>query len=249
MLLYVVVFSILGAILASFVNVIVERVHTGQSWMFGRSRCSSCRSELKSHDIIPIISWILNSGRCRLCGSRIPLLLLLSEILLAVLFAFSYFHIGLSFKLVVFLLFVSVLLGIVLYDMRHTIVPPFASFALLVLATLFSVLNTTDFTALGSAFMTAGALALGFLFLYVFSKGRAMGLGDAPVVLALSLLTAPYALGGILFSFWIGALVGIVILVLRRGGPTMGIEVPFVPFLATGYLLAFFVQWNPFILG
>jgi prepilin signal peptidase PulO-like enzyme (type II secretory pathway) len=51
---------------------------------------------------------------------------------------------------------------------------------------------------------------------------------------------------GILFSFWIGALFGIAVLLRRRGGPTMGIEVPFVPFLAAGFLLAFFTQWNPF---
>ena len=40
---------------------------------------------------------------------------------------------------------------------------------------------------------------------------------------------------------------GVLILVLRRGGPRMGIEVPFVPFLAIGYLLAFFTQWNPLL--
>jgi prepilin signal peptidase PulO-like enzyme (type II secretory pathway) len=73
-----------------------------------------------------------------------------------------------------------------------------------------------------------------------------MGLGDAPVALALALLAGPgLALAGLLFSFWIGALVGIAILVSRPKGHRMGIEVPFVPFLAAGYLLAFFTRWNP----
>jgi prepilin signal peptidase PulO-like enzyme (type II secretory pathway) len=63
----------------------------------------------------------------------------------------------------------------------------------------------------------------------------------------LSLLVGSQAFVGLVFSFWVGAVIGIGILVLRRGGPTMGIEVPFVPFLAVGYLLAFFTQWNPFL--
>ena len=75
-----------------------------------------------------------------------------------------------------------------------------------------------------------------------------MGLGDAPIALGLSLLVGfGAAFSGLIFSFWIGALCGILILVLRRGGPRMGIEVPFVPFLAAGYLLAYFTQWNPFL--
>jgi prepilin signal peptidase PulO-like enzyme (type II secretory pathway) len=74
-----------------------------------------------------------------------------------------------------------------------------------------------------------------------------MGLGDAPVAFSLALLVgSAYAFAGLIFSFWIGALFGIGLLLARRGGPTMGIEVPFVPFLAAGFLLAYFTQWNPF---
>lgn len=248
MIFAVVVCALLGAILASFVSVVVERVNTGQSWASGRSRCGSCRVELKSYDTIPVFSWLVAFGKCRSCGSRIPLGLLISEILLAVVFAVSYLHIGFSLKLVVFLIFVTVLFGLVLYDMHHTIVPPLASGTLLVLSCIFLLLNVSNQGAIGVALMTAGGISFAFFLLHVLSGGRAMGLGDAPVVLALSLLTAPYALGGVLLSFWIGALVGIGILVLRRGGSTMGTEVPFVPFLALGYLLAFTVQWNPFIL-
>jgi prepilin signal peptidase PulO-like enzyme (type II secretory pathway) len=72
-----------------------------------------------------------------------------------------------------------------------------------------------------------------------------MGLGDTPVAFALSLLAGREAIAGVMFSFWIGAVIGILILVFRRGGPKMGIEVPFVPILAAGFLLALFSQWNP----
>jgi prepilin signal peptidase PulO-like enzyme (type II secretory pathway) len=74
-----------------------------------------------------------------------------------------------------------------------------------------------------------------------------MGLGDTPVALGLSLLVGMNSVSGLLFSFWIGAVIGIGILARYPKGHRMGIEVPFVPFLAAGYLLAFFTQWNPFL--
>jgi prepilin signal peptidase PulO-like enzyme (type II secretory pathway) len=77
------------------------------------------------------------------------------------------------------------------------------------------------------------------------SRGRAMGLGDTPAVFGLSLLAGRTAVAGVLFSFWVGGVIGICILALRKGGPKMGIEVPFVPFMAVGFLIALFTQWNP----
>ena len=75
-----------------------------------------------------------------------------------------------------------------------------------------------------------------------------MGFADAPFALGLALLTGTGAFPGFIFSFWIGAVVGIVLLAKRPRGSRMGVEVPFAPFLATGFLLAYFTQWNPFTL-
>jgi prepilin signal peptidase PulO-like enzyme (type II secretory pathway) len=81
--------------------------------------------------------------------------------------------------------------------------------------------------------------------MYALSRGRWMGLGDAPIAFSLSLLAGSHAIAGLLYSFWIGGAIGVFILVLAKRGHRMGIEVPFVPFLAAGYLLALFTQWNP----
>jgi prepilin signal peptidase PulO-like enzyme (type II secretory pathway) len=75
-----------------------------------------------------------------------------------------------------------------------------------------------------------------------------MGLADSPLSFGLSLLVGPVALTGFVFSFWIGAVVGIVLLLQRPVGSRMGVEVPFAPFLAAGFLLAYFTQWNLFTL-
>ncbi|MBA3788901.1 prepilin peptidase [Patescibacteria group bacterium] len=242
-------FFFLGAIFASFTTVIAERIYTGQSWLKGRSRCNSCRRVLSVPDLVPVFSWLFSRGRCRTCKAKVPGLYVLFEVSLGVLFVFSYLTLGLTLNLVVFLAVLIVLGFIVVYDLRHTIVPRGSSTLLIVLCLLFAFLSLKSMSAF--LWIVGIALIIGFAFflLYVLSRGRAMGLGDAPVALALALLVGSAAIPGLLFSFWIGAVIGIVVLVLQHGGPRMGIEVPFVPFLAAGFLLAFFTQWNPLFLS
>lgn len=235
----------LGAICASFICVIAERAYTGQTWKRGRSRCNSCREDLTARDLVPVLSWVISGGRCRMCGVRVPVLYVVLELLMGVLFYASYLQLGLGLPLAAFLIALLLLLFIVLYDLRHTIVPLGASFWLIAFGALFGFLTTPTFAAFGISVLVSLCVAAFFFLLYFLSKGRAMGLGDTPVAFGLSLLVGSQAVAGVLFSFWIGGLIGIGILVLRRGGPRMGIEVPFVPFLALGYLLAFFTQWNP----
>lgn len=242
----VIAFGILGALVASFVGVISERAYTGQSWRKGRSRCDSCRQTLSATDLVPLLSWSLAGGRCRYCGSRLAWSHVVSEALLGLLFAGSYATLGLTLPLLFFLIALSVLTFIVLYDLRHTIVPPFASFLFFVASLVFALSTYADLHSLGLTLLVAGGGSLFLFLVHALSRGRAMGLGDAPLAFSLALLVGgKLAFAGLLFSFWIGALCGIAILLARRGGPTMGIEVPFAPFLAAGFLLAFFTQWNP----
>lgn len=236
--------AVLGAVLASFAGVIAERMHTGESFAHGRSRCNSCNRTLTARDLVPVVSWVIAKGRCRTCMARIPYGYALSEATLVMLFFMSALIIPVA-HLPYFLAALFFLAIVVLYDLRHTIVPLPPTYLLIAASVLFAYVSAPDFHALISVFLTACCIALGFFLMHVLSKGRWMGLGDTPVAFALSLLAAPYAVAGLLFSFWIGAVIGIGILVATPKGHRMGIEVPFIPFLAAGYLLAFFTQWNP----
>ncbi len=247
--LFVIPFFVLGAILASFMAVIAERLYTGQSWIKGRSQCNSCSRELTALDLVPVFSWIGSRGRCRTCKAKVPVSYTISEAVLGTLFAIAYVKIGFTLALIPFLLALTTLTFIVLYDLRHTIVPPASSLLLILFAVLYALLSSSAVQLLGATLMIAGFIGLGFFLLYAFSGGRAMGLGDAPVAFALATLVgSTLAIPGLLFSFWIGAVVGIGILVRAPKGHRIGIEVPFVPFLAAGYLLAYVTQWNPLLL-
>jgi prepilin signal peptidase PulO-like enzyme (type II secretory pathway) len=238
-------FFTFGAISASFIGVISERVYTGQSWKKGRSKCNSCRETLEGKDLIPVFSWLLYRGRCRRCKVKLPARYVFFEVLMGVLFALSYLYIGFGLPLILFLIALGILDFIVIYDMRHTVVPNLASNLLIIFALAFSLNTTSSPQEFLVRLVVAAVIALMFYLLYALSKGRAMGLGDTPVAFALSLLVGSAAIPGVMFSFWIGAVVGIAILLARKGGPRMGIEIPFVPFMAAGYLLAYFTLWNP----
>lgn len=235
----------LGAILASLAGVISERLHTGESWLHGRSKCNSCARPLTGFDLVPIFSWVFSGGKCRTCKASVPYVYALTEVTLGILFYVAANSYGLTLALLPLLASLFLLAVVVLYDLRHTIVPMSAALLLILTAFSFALVTSANTHALGMTFLTAGLIGLGFFLMHVLSGGRWMGLGDAPIALALSLLVGTQAFAGLLFSFWIGAVIGIGILVASRPGHRIGIEVPFVPFLAAGYLLAFFTQWNP----
>lgn len=80
-----------GAVLGSFLNVVVHRVPRGGSALTGRSRCPSCGGAIGPVDLVPVVGWLLLGGRCRTCGAaiaaRYPLVEATSGTLLAALAA------------------------------------------------------------------------------------------------------------------------------------------------------------------
>jgi leader peptidase (prepilin peptidase)/N-methyltransferase len=70
--LHIVLSALLGASLGSFLNVVAQRSVKGQPW-WGKERsvCESCGKELTLRELIPLVSWIVQKGRCRTCGARV----------------------------------------------------------------------------------------------------------------------------------------------------------------------------------
>jgi leader peptidase (prepilin peptidase)/N-methyltransferase len=70
----------LGASLASFGNVVADRVPGGRS-LLGRSRCAGCARELRAFENVPVVAWLALRGRCRSCRARIPVRVFVVELL------------------------------------------------------------------------------------------------------------------------------------------------------------------------
>ena len=238
---------VFGAVIASFVGVISERLYTGQDFLAGRSRCDACNAPLSLYALVPVISYVVSSGRSLCCNARISWLSPITEMLLGGLFVLSYLNLGITFALSFFLMSLSILLALVLYDLSHQILPSslLAVFVMTSVVARFSM--SPSISEFSFSLIIAFSIAAFFALIHFASSGRAIGLADAPLSLGLALLVGPAALPGFIFSFWIGAVIGIALLYSRPRGSRIGVEVPFAPYLAAGFLLAYFTQWNPFI--
>ncbi|OHA48638.1 MAG: hypothetical protein A2682_02515 [Candidatus Terrybacteria bacterium RIFCSPHIGHO2_01_FULL_58_15] len=241
--------GVLGAILASFLEVVADRLPRGEK-PFGRSHCDHCGRTLSWFELIPVLSWLLLRGRCRTCDARIPIRHLLFEVSLGAVFAsvaatapypVDPWLLGIRFTVL------SVLAVVLLADLRYFIIPDTASLGLFVLASFLvlaaarfsvpwaSVIPPIEEAILGAIF---GATLLGVFALV--SRGTWMGWGDVKLATALGVLLGfPDVLLLLAFAFMAGAVVGLVLVGTKRRA--MQDLLPFGPFIVLGTL--------PFLFG
>lgn len=244
---------ILGMIIGSFLNVVIYRFNTGRG-LGGRSFCFTCRRTLSWHELIPIVSFVNQRGKCHGCASRIsyqyPIVETITGFVFVSLFIKVYPLLQSTFTntwpILFYLVFITYLFAILIvisvYDYHHQVIPD----------KLVWLFNTLSFVGLflfvdGSyiihmpalwAFLSGPVIALPFLFLWVVTGGRGMGFGDVKLALGIGWLLGLWAgLAMILFSFWIGGLFALCILIARKK-MTMKSHIAFGPFMC---IATFFV--------
>lgn len=121
--LFYLIAGVFGAVIGSFLNVVVHRLPREESIVFPNSHCPACGGAIRPFDNIPIVSYAVLRGRCRACGAAISARYPAVEFLTALLFALVTWHDGLSFALPFDLIFVSALLALVFIDAGHMILP------------------------------------------------------------------------------------------------------------------------------
>lgn len=89
---WVVIAALLGLIFGSFVTALSYRLPRGEDFVNARSKCPACGTSLAARDLIPVVSWIFNRARCRVCASVVSVRYPLTEILMAVLFTSAVWH-------------------------------------------------------------------------------------------------------------------------------------------------------------
>jgi leader peptidase (prepilin peptidase)/N-methyltransferase len=115
--------GVFGAIIGSFLNVVIHRVPLEESIVFPNSRCPSCGAVIAFYDNIPVLSWMMLGAKCRGCKERISFRYPAVELLTALLFVAVAMHDGLSVALPFDLVFVSALVALIFIDAEHMILP------------------------------------------------------------------------------------------------------------------------------
>lgn len=228
---------VLGTIIGSFLNVFALRWNTGLK-LGGRSSCSTCNTQLKWWELLPVLSFFVLRGRCSKCGAKISWQYPIIEIWTGLVFATLP---GINIFL---LLTFSLYIAISIYDVRHKIIPDGMVYLSIFFAFIYRFLQTgntsVDWLAGPILFCFFGAI-------WAISRGRAMGFGDAKLALSIGLLLGgAVSFSAIVLAFWIGAAYGLVTIGVSRITPllrgskfiTMKSEVPFAPFIILGAWLA-----------
>src|SRR6266853_2310104 len=115
--------GVLGAIIGSFLNVVMHRVPREQSIVFPNSSCPTCHAKIKAYDNIPILSFLILRGQCRACGAPISPRYPAVEALTALVFVAITWHDGWSLALGFDLAFAAAMLALIFIDAEHMILP------------------------------------------------------------------------------------------------------------------------------
>ena len=260
-----------GAIIGSFLNVVIHRVPREQSIVFPHSRCPTCGNVIAFYDNIPILSYLVLRGKCRSCKAHISARYPAVELLTALLFVAVTWHDGLTAALPFDLVFAAALMALVFIDAEHMILPnaityPGIIFSIVARVAIPVLSGTPHFDDLGSLsqgplanfpIWTAslvgaliGALIGGgslWLMGWTWKKLRgveAMGLGDVKMMFMVgAYLGWRLTILTIFMGVLSGSIIGVA-LMMRQGKRDMQMLLPFGIFLGIGSIVALLVGPN-----
>ncbi|BBP03248.1 type 4 prepilin-like proteins leader peptide-processing enzyme [Sulfuriferula plumbiphila] len=255
--------GVLGLLVGSFLNVVIHRLPKimERDWgvqcaalrgedapsaaaynlMVPRSACPSCGHLIGALENIPVLSYVWLRGKCAGCSAHISLRYPLVELLTGLLSAFAAWHFGFGWAAAGALLLVWALVALTFIDFDTQLLPDDITLPLLWLGLLFnlgSVFVPLDQAVVGAMMGYMVLWSIYWLFKLVTGK-EGMGYGDFKLLAAIGAWLGWKMLPlVILLSSFIGALVGIVLIVLAQRGRS--VPIPFGPYLAGGGLVALF---------
>ncbi len=245
---------ILGTIIGSFLNVVVLRYNTGLSYITGKSKCFSCSKDLHWYELIPLFSFLMLSGKCLKCNSKISYQYPLVEFITGVIFALVFIKFGLNPLLPLYLAIASVLIVMSVYDFKHKIIPDGMTlfFTILTLFVFFLTHSSSEYLSLPISLdvLAGGILFAFFAFFWLVSGGRWMGFGDAKLAIGVGILLGfSGGVYAIMLAFWIGAIFSLIVIGLEKiklakFKLSMKSEIPFAPFIILGFFIQLLTSWN-----
>lgn len=234
--------ALLGLLFGSFAALVAWRLPRGEGLAGGRSRCRDCGRNLAAIDLVPLLSYIVQRGRCRQCGAAVPLSYPMIEAATGILFVLVFWGVGATPVAIPLGLLAAGLVILVAIDLEHMIIPDPLSLALGALGLVYRAMTSDTMLPLWDA--AIGALAgfgIAWLLRFVFQRLKhreALGFGDVKFFAVAGIWCG---LSGLADFMMLSGLSGIVFAgVWRwRGGNA---EFPFGPALAAGLFAVVMLQ-------
>lgn len=222
------IFGLLGLIIGSFLNVIILRMGTGRG-IGGRSACFSCNHQLRWYELIPVVSFLLQRGRCNHCDSKISWQYIFIESTTGFLFASIAYQFFGSILLIQWLIVAILGMIIVGYDIKHHMIAWKPLIGMLVAALFFE-----------SSLLGMILVPLPFFLIWLATRGKGIGFGDIEIIGLIGLvLGISGGFSAVFLAFWIATL-GIIIwaFIMRKKLSSLRKKpIAFGPFLLLGMYL------------
>ena len=225
---WIAVFVVLGMVVASFLNVCIDRLPNNKSLLSPRSHCDSCHHRLTIRDLVPVFSYLWLRGHCRYCRSLIPRRLLWVEVGTGALFGYLCWHYGLTIDLAIVSFYCCLFIVLMVIDLEHQLILNKVTYPAMCVALLIAVFS--DEQGIIDAAI-GGGIGLGlFLLIALVSRGG-MGWGDVKMAALIGLVTGyPLIFVAIVLAIILGGLVAIILLLFKKKVRKEGI--PFGPYLS-----------------
>lgn len=229
--------GVFGAMIGSFLNVVVYRLPRRESIVRPASHCPSCGVAVKPYDNVPILSWLLLRGHCRNCDASISTRYPLVEGLTALLCVGAVLAGGGVATIALNVAFILLLVPIALIDVEHRIIPN----KLTALGAIVALVLGTALDPSGEPQrLIAGAAAGGALLIAAMAYPGGMGMGDVKLAGVMGLFLGSAVAPAMLIALFAGVLFGGFVVARKGALAARKTAVPFGPFLALGSLVAIF---------
>ena len=216
-------FALLGAFVGSFLNVCIDRLPAGKSVIYPPSHCDACRHRLAPKDLVPVFSYLWLRRRCRYCQAPIPRRLLWVEVGSGLLFAFTYWHYGLSVDFAVITSYCCLFIVLMVIDWEHKLILNKIVYPAMVVALIISIFLPSS-SIIGFALpwpagvngVIGGAIGFALLLIPALIYRGGIGWGDVKIAALIGLITGfPLVFVALLIGVVLGGVVAGILLLLK----------------------------------
>lgn len=244
LLLYIIIF-LYGIVIGSFLNVCIYRIPKQENIAKVRSHCMQCDHQLKWYELIPLFSYLLQGGKCRVCKTKISVQYPLIEGANGILYVFIFMINGINVDSLLYCLLTSTLLVLSVIDFRTYEIPIGINYFILVLGVLRTVLHNTHWAEHVIGFF---AVSVVLYIIIIATKGRGIGGGDMKMMAVCGLFLGWKE---IILAFLLGCIIGSVVHVIRMRVTKCDHVLALGPYLSIGVFISMLwgAQWISWYFG
>jgi len=227
--------------MASFLGAFIDRSLDNKSIIKPASFCNFCKKPLRKIALIPVFGFLFEKGKCHYCGSKVPKIYPIMEIVLGFFYLICFYFYGFSYNALLHILIGSTLFAASYMDYKSLEIYDLFSYIILLISSIYYMIKgDVDIFILSILF--ALILFIIFKLINIFYKDG-NGFGDGDVYLIASVVYFfgfPNGLYFLTSSFVIGSLIGIFLLIIKKNSKTT--LLPFVPFLFLGHIIYIIIE-------